>query len=66
MPVMDGYEATKQIRALEDPKLSGVRILAMTANAFDKDKKKALECGMDGFLTKPVIIEDLLQALQKL
>ena len=66
MPVMDGYEATKQIRALEDPKLSGIRILAMTANAFDEDKKKALECGMDGFLTKPIVIEDLIKAIQKL
>ncbi len=66
MPVMDGYETTKKIRALEDPELSGIRILAMTANAFDEDKKKALEFGMDGFLTKPIIIEDLIKAIQKL
>ena len=66
MPVMDGYETTKKIRALEDPELSGIRILAMTANAFDEDKKKALECGMDGFLTKPIVIEDLIKAIQKL
>ena len=58
MPVMDGYEATKQIRALDNPALAGITILAMTANAFDEDKKKALECGMDGFLSKPIVIED--------
>ena len=65
MPVMNGYEATKQIRALEDPALAGITILAMTANAFDEDRKKALECGMDGFLSKPIVIEKLLDALQK-
>ena len=64
MPVMNGYEATKQIRALEDPKLAGITILAMTANAFDEDRKKALECGMDGFLSKPIVIKDLIDALQ--
>ena len=51
MPVMNGYEATRQIRALDDPALSGITILAMTANAFDEDRKKALEYGMDGFLS---------------
>ena len=64
MPVMNGYEATKQIRALEDPKLAGITILAMTANAFEEDRKKALECGMDGFLSKPIVVEDLIDALQ--
>ena len=65
MPVMNGYEATKQIRALNDPELAGITILAMTANAFDEDRKKALECGMDGFLTKPIVIEELIGTLQK-
>ena len=65
MPVMNGYEATKQIRALDNPALAGITILAMTANAFDEDKKKALECGMDGFLSKPIVIEDLISILQK-
>ena len=64
MPVMNGYEATRQIRALEDPKLAGITILAMTANAFEEDRKKALECGMDGFLSKPIVIKDLIDALQ--
>ena len=65
MPVMNGYEATKQIRALDNPALTGITILAMTANAFDEDKKKALECGMDGFLSKPIVIEELVGILQK-
>ncbi|MFR8049848.1 response regulator [Fusicatenibacter sp.] len=65
MPVMNGYEATKQIRALENPALAGITILAMTANAFDEDRKKALECGMDGFLSKPIIMEELIGTLQK-
>ena len=65
MPVMNGYEATRQIRALNDPALAGITILAMTANAFDDDRKKALECGMDGFLTKPIVIEELIGTIQK-
>ena len=64
MPVMNGYEATKQIRALDNPTLAGITILAMTANAFDEDRKKALECGMDGFLSKPIVIEELITTLQ--
>ena len=63
MPIMNGYEATKQIRALDDPALAGITILAMTANAFDEDRKEALECGMDGFLSKPIVIEELIDAL---
>ena len=65
MPVMNGYEATKQIRALDDPALAGITILAMTANAFDEDRKKALKCGMDGFLSKPIVIEELISTLQR-
>ena len=57
MPVMNGYEATKQIRALEDPKLAGITILAMTANAFEKDRKKALECGMDDFYPSQLLLK---------
>ena len=63
MPVMNGYEATKEIRALDNPALAGITILAMTANAFDEDRKKALECGMDGFLSKPIVIEELIGTL---
>ena len=64
MPVMNGYEATKCIRKLKDPALANISILAMTANAFDEDRKKALESGMDGFLSKPIVIEELVQALK--
>ena len=64
MPVMNGYEATRQIRALDDPALAKITILAMTANAFDEDRKRALECGMNGFLSKPIVIEELICALQ--
>ena len=64
MPVMNGYEATKQIRALDNPALAGITILAMTANAFDEDRKKALEYGMDGFLSKPIVIEELIGTLR--
>ena len=65
MPVMDGYEATRAIRGLDDPALAVIPILAMTANAFEEDRKKALECGMDGFLSKPIVIEELISTLQK-
>ena len=64
MPVMNGYEATEKIRALDDPALAGITILAMTANAFDEDKKKALNCGMNGFLSKPIVIDELIATLQ--
>ena len=64
MPVMNGYEATKQIRSLEDPARAGITILAMTANAFDEDRKQALKCGMDGFLSKPIVMEELIRTLQ--
>ena len=64
MPVMNGYEATRKIRSLDHPDAKSVIILAMTANAFDEDRKKALESGMDGFLSKPIVIEELVQALK--
>ena len=64
MPIMDGYEATRQIRKLRDPALSKIPILAMTANAFDEDRKTAKECGMNGFLSKPIDIEEVFKALR--
>ena len=66
MPVMDGYTATRQIRALEDPALAVIPILAMTANAFDEDRRRAMESGMTGFLSKPIVIGDLVQELHKI
>ena len=66
MPVMDGYTATRQIRALKDPALAGIPILAMTANAFDEDRRNAMESGMNGFLSKPIVIGDLVQELHKI
>ena len=66
MPNMNGYEATKAIRKLSDPKKAQIPILAMTANAFDEDKKAALDAGMNGHLTKPIDIEKLLAALQEI
>ena len=66
MPVMDGYTATRQIRALDDPARAKLPILAMTANAFDEDRRSALESGMTGFLSKPIVIGDLVQELRKI
>ena len=66
MPVMDGYTATRQIRALDDPARAKLPILAMTANAFDEDRRNALESGMTGFLSKPIVIGDLVQELRRI
>ena len=66
MPIMDGYTATRRIRELENPALAGVPILAMTANAFDEDRRNALESGMNGFLSKPIVITDLVQEIRKI
>ena len=65
MPVMDGYEATKKIRALDNHALSTIPIIAMTANAFDEDRKTAAECGMNGFITKPIDVNDIIKVLQE-
>ena len=66
MPIMDGYTATHRIRELENPALAGIPILAMTANAFDEDRRNALESGMNGFLSKPIVIADLVQEMRKI
>ena len=63
MPVMNDYEATAAIRSLPGEK-GKLPIVAMTANAFDEDRKKALKCGMDGFLSKPIVMEELICTLQ--
>ena len=64
MPNMDGYEATQLIRQLPDRKKSRLPVIAMTANAFEEDKRNALAAGMDGFLSKPIVIEELIHTLQ--
>ncbi len=66
MPIMDGYAATKEIRTLKDPGLANIPIIAMTANAFEEDKEKALEAGMNGHLPKPIDIERMLALLREL
>ncbi|MGN1338791.1 MAG: response regulator [Oscillospiraceae bacterium] len=63
MPVMNGYEATKRIRALEDAVLAAVPIVAMTANAFDEDRRTAEVSGMNGFISKPINLEDVIDVL---
>lgn len=64
MPVMDGYEATRHIRALKDKRLSRIPILAMTANAFEEDKQMAFRCGMNGHIAKPLDIAELRNVLR--
>ena len=66
MPIMDGYTATRKIRTLDDPARATLPIIAMTANAFDEDRRNALESGMNGFLSKPIVIGDLVQELHKI
>jgi len=65
MPLMDGYEATRIIRKLENEKLSSIPILAMTANAFEEDKQAALKSGMNGHIAKPIDVDKLLDSMDK-
>ncbi|MCM1500536.1 MAG: response regulator, partial [Clostridium sp.] len=63
MPVMNGYEATRAIRALEDKKLAAIPVIAMTANAFEEDKAEAFAAGMDAHVAKPVEVAALTETL---
>ncbi len=65
MPVMDGYEATKTIRKLEDQKLAAIPIIAMTANAFEEDRQEALKSGMNGHIAKPINVDTLFDILEE-
>ena len=66
MPVMDGYEAVTKIRAIENKGYANIPIIAMTANAFEEDKKKALEVGMNDHISKPIDIDKLLGSMIEL
>jgi signal transduction histidine kinase/CheY-like chemotaxis protein len=66
MPVMDGYEAAKRIRAMEDQEKAEIPIIAVTANAFEEDRKIALEAGMNGHLAKPYDIDAIMKTLSEL
>ena len=66
MPIMDGYEATKAIRSLPRQDVLNLPILAMTANAFEEDKERALQNGMNGHIAKPIYIDILYKTLQRI
>jgi CheY-like chemotaxis protein len=66
MPKMDGYTATREIRTLNDSKKANIPIIAMTANAFDEDRKKAIKAGMNGHIAKPIDVNVILQNLNRI
>ena len=66
MPEMNGYDATREIRRLENRKLAGIPIIAMTANAFEEDKREALKCGMNSHISKPINMDVLFNTLDKI
>ena len=65
MPVMNGYEATKAIRAMQRKDVKTLPIIAMTANAMEEDKEAALKCGMNAHVAKPLDIELLMRVLHQ-
>jgi CheY-like chemotaxis protein len=66
MPVMDGYEATRQIRKLSNKLVANVPIVAMTANAFDEEKRQALSIGMNGHIAKPIDVTVLFETIKQI
>lgn len=66
MPVMDGYEASRKIRALDDPYLSNIPIIALTANAFEEDVKNAASAGMNGHIAKPIDPDQMMKKLTEI
>lgn len=66
MPKMNGFMATREIRTLSDNRKANIPIIAMTANAFEEDKKSAYESGMNGFISKPINIQELMRTLAKI
>ena len=65
MPVMDGYMATKKIRSLEDSDLANIPIIALSANAFEEDRKASTDAGMNGHLAKPIDVEVLYKTIAR-
>ena len=65
MPVMDGYETTIRIRRFPEKEIANIPIIAMTANGFDKDRKKALEIGMNNYIVKPLRITKLMSTIKE-
>ena len=63
MPKMDGYTAAREIRTLPDNRKSNIPIIAMTANAFEEDKRKAFETGMNGHIVKSISLEAIAEVL---
>ena len=66
MPQMDGYEATRQIRALDDATKSNIPIVAVTANAFEEDRQNSMDVGMNGHLVKPYDVPEIMRTLNEL
>ena len=66
MPVMDGYEATKEIRKLSNKLVANVPIVAMTANAFEEEKRQAMSCGMNGHIAKPIDVSVLFETIKQI
>ena len=65
MPLMDGYTATREIRTLKNPQIADIPIIALTANAFDSDRKEALKTGMNGYIAKPISMEKLMEIMRE-
>lgn len=63
MPKMDGYMTTREIRTLKNNKKANIPIIAMTANAFEEDRKHALDAGMDGFIMKPFRVDEMIKVI---
>ena len=66
MPKMDGYTATREIRTLNNHKCANIPIIAMTANAFEEDRKKAVKAGMNGHIAKPISVDVILENLDQI
>ena len=65
MPVMNGYDAARKIRGLDDPQKANIPIIAMTANAFTEDRQVALDAGMNDHIAKPINMSVLVPTLRK-